>query len=712
MSFKYFKLQISEDGIVRLAIDIPDKKVNILSTPIMQELADVLEELHREPGLSGLLFYSTKKNNFIAGADINEINDISDAQSGFDKAETGKRILQRIEDFPFPTICAINGACMGGGTELSLCFSYIICSDSSETKIALPETQLGILPGFGGCVRLPERVGLLNALDMILTGKQIDAKNALRIGLVDEVVYSELLLETALLRLKTFAHDGLPSKNRKKVFIERLSDYIPFINNFILSKARKDVINKTKGKYPAPLRVIEFFREYGTGNRKERLSAESRAFSELAKTREASNCIHVYKIQEKARKETGGIGQDITYTLPDIIGVVGAGVMGGGIAEIISFSRKTVIMKDIKNEALTNGLISALKVLDGAVKHKKIRPEHKIHILQNIHPTLDYSLLTRAGFIIEAVVEDMNIKKSVFKELEDFVSSEVILATNTSALSVTEMASCLRFPDRLIGLHFFNPVHRMPLVEIIRTPSTSSRTVLAALTLARALKKTPIMVEDKPGFLVNRLLVPYINEAIYLVKEGYAPQDIDRVLEDFGMPMGPLRLLDEVGLDVGYKVAKILETGFGKRMEVSHLLNELYVQGDLGRKSGKGIYIYDGKSGLPKEVNPKLKIILENIRSDKSISETYIMRRLIYLMINEASRCLMENVVSGPEVVDTGMIFGTGFPPFRGGLLRYADTVGLHNIRKTLEKFVAEGLERYTVSEHLIDATNFYSKNV
>ncbi len=633
-----------------------------------------LDEIAKQSDLSALLIASAKSRIFIAGADIKEIEAISSKEDAFQKAEEGKKILKKLEDLKIPTVCVINGACLGGGTELALACSYRVASFSPNVKIGLPEVNLGILPGFGGSVRLPRLVGLMKALPLILAGRLLSGQEAFRMGLVNRLYPEKTLLDQA----SAFALNP-KRRSSKTTFATGFFERTPIGRWIVFSKAKKEALKKTKGHYPAPLEILALLKRTALRASETAFRLESEHFSNLAVTDVSKNLIQAFYLSEKYKKmrwTNAALSADGVKKC----GVIGAGIMGGGIARLVSYRDIPVRVKDIQEKALSGALKEAMSVYRQALKKRKI----KRHELENKMALISVGLtsegLRSCDLIIEAVVEDLALKQKVFRELSELTGPQTILASNTSSLSVTKMAEGCRNPERVLGLHFFNPVSRMPLVEIIRGAQSSPEAIERTVLFARRLGKTVIVVDDKPGFLVNRLLLPYMNEAASLLQEGVSPERVDAIAERFGMPMGPIELVDQVGIDVAYKVAHILQEHFGDRMKVPAVLEEAKKKGLLGKKSGKGFYLYDKKQ---KTVNRDL---VSAVRSS-AITDEDVLKRMIYVMINEAARCLEEKVVDSASSVDIGMMMGTGFPPFRGGLLRYADSIGAAEIVKDLERF-------------------------
>jgi len=677
-------LSIDGDGVAWLVFDVPGSRVNILSTPVMAQLDAALAEVEEGVAtgrIKALVVRSGKPATFIAGADIEEIRAITDVAEAERGSREGQRIFRRIERLAIPSIAAIDGACMGGGTELALACTYRLASDRPETRIGLPEVRLGIIPGFGGTVRLPRLVGLRAAIELIVTGRAIPAKQAERIGLVDEAVPAPLLED----RARRFAWEridrGPLRPPRRKRLGDRLLDETAPGRRLVLWQARKRVLAETKGHYPAPLVALDTIAATLNLPLDPAFEREAAAVARLITSDVSKNLVHVFYLMEDAKK-----ARPPADARPvERVGVLGAGVMGGGIAQLLAYRGIPVRLKDIRSEAISLGLAHAREVFDGAVHRRRMDRRDAELGMSRIAPTLDYSGFGSVDLVIEAVVERMDVKQQVLREAEAEVPETAILASNTSSLSISVMQGALARPENFCGLHFFNPVHRMPLVEIVRGAATSDETVATVFDLARRLQKTPVIVNDGPGFLVNRLLAPYLNEAGWLLAEGAGIREIDRALLDFGMPMGPLRLLDEVGLDVSRHAAAVLYEAFGDRLRPAPPLLKLGETSRLGRKGGLGFYRYeDGK-----EVGPDDSIYAElgeSIPAERrQIPAGTIQERCILVMINEAARALEDGIVSSPGDVDLAMITGTGFPPFRGGLLRYADRLSLPTIVERLE---------------------------
>ncbi|MBN1586458.1 MAG: enoyl-CoA hydratase/isomerase family protein [Candidatus Omnitrophica bacterium] len=703
----YLSYALTDSGIAVITLDSQDAKVNVLSSPFMHALDTVVQALAADTAVSGAVFRSAKHNNFIAGANIEELAAVDNVDDAYILARKGQSVFQQIDDLPFPVAAAVNGTCMGGGTELILACDYRLAA-SGGAKISLPEIKLGIYPAWGGSQRLPRLISLQAALDMILTGKTLDAGRALKTGLVDEVIPDELLAKYSIVFVEEIIRKGgakykrARAKNRgglKNVLLEKNK----FGREFLFKQARKNVLKSTGGNYPAPLVALEVVQRGIEGTLEDGLEIEASALGRLLTTPEHKSLVHAFYLSNRPKKQTG-VDADVGLLPVESAAVVGAGVMGGGIAQLLAAKGYPVRMKDIAESCVAEGLRHAESVFNEGVKRRRIKPLEREMGMDRITGTITYTGFSQRDIVIEAVVENMEIKKAVLAEIEDYVSEDALLASNTSALSLTEMQSVLKVPERLGGMHFFNPVHRMPLVEVVRGNQTSDETVATLFDLSKKLGKTPIVVKDSPGFLVNRLLGVYLNEACVLAEEGFDFEWIDRIVKSFGMPMGPFRLNDEVGIDVSVEVAKTLAGAFGGYLEASGLLPKILGGGLLGKKSGRGFYLYKG--GRSAGANTSVRQFAPGI---KQVNEDEAIARMMYLMINEAARCLEEGVVQGPHEVDIGMIFGTGFPPFRGGVCKWADGIGLRRVEERLHQFEARFGKRFAPAGYLTARKSFYN---
>jgi 3-hydroxyacyl-CoA dehydrogenase/enoyl-CoA hydratase/3-hydroxybutyryl-CoA epimerase len=672
-----------EANIGTITFDQPDSKVNVLNSATLVTFDKMLDEL-KGKNLKALIIQSAKKDIFIAGADIKEIENITEIADGKAKAQAGQRVMDKLEDLPYPTVAVLDGVALGGGCELALACRYRVMTFNDRIRIGLPEVNLGFVPGFGGTYRLPRLVGLQQGLKMIVSGNPINSSAAFKCGLADRLYPSVGLSE----RVREFVEE-IAVEPRKRIIkpivfkgFQAFLEKNPLGAMVVYKETIKTIQKATKGFYPSPLKAVEVIKKTRLLPREHALDIESTAFAELAITPISKNLVKVFYLSEKFKKLTVP-GAENVKPMPIVKGaVIGAGIMGGGIAQLLSDRGVWARLKDINQDAIAKGLKAAYDVYAQAMKRKKARGHDVAAKMAMISGTVDYSGFADADIAIEAVVENMDIKKKVFAEVSQVLSSKAILASNTSSLSVTEMARASKDPSRVIGFHFFNPVHRMPLIEIITTEYTSQQTLVSTLEFAKKLGKTPVIVKDAPGFLVNRILLGYINEAGRILDEGGSITAIDRYAVNFGLPMGPFTLSDEVGLDVGVKVLHVLETGLGARFKPVKVFDEVLTKKLLGKKSGKGFYIH----GKQRVVNVEVQSL---IKSGTVIQEQEAMDRMNFVMINEAAMILQEKVVDGPDTVDIGMIMGTGFPPFRGGLLRYADSIGIDRLVEGMEKLEA-----------------------
>ncbi|MDP6686167.1 MAG: 3-hydroxyacyl-CoA dehydrogenase NAD-binding domain-containing protein [Candidatus Omnitrophota bacterium] len=689
-----------EERFAILEFDQPDSEVNVLNQESMQEFSRVIDDLATKPEVVALIITSKKPRIFIAGADIKEIEHIHSVEDARKKVDAGKEIFKRLHDLDLITVAAINGACLGGGLELSLACKYRVASFSDKVKIGLPEVMLGLLPGWGGTQRLPKLIGLTRGLTMILSGKIISGKDALKYGLVDRLFPDVTLVNDTIEFVRGLLDRRAHVKRaRKKKLSQKFLEDTPIGRGIVFKQARKNVLKRTKGFYPAPLKILDVIRSTYGRDAKVGSLIESKAFSELAITEVSKSLIKVFYLNEEFKKFPW-VSAEVKPAPVNKCGIVGAGVMGGGIAQLLSYRDIPTRVKDINYEALEKALKTAKDLFTYSLKKRKLKKHQVDYKLGLISPTLSYKGFENADLVIEAVIEKLEIKKKVFEELSNVSSSSTIFVSNTSSLPVIEMAEGTNAADRIAGLHFFNPVNRMPLVEVIKSTKTSDKTLATVIAFARKIGKVVIVVKDVPGFLINRILLSYLNESGYLIDEGMKIEQIDRLAREFGMPMGPVELIDEVGIDVGYKVVKILEGAYGARMKIAPILEKVKEKGLLGKKAKLGFYVHKGKN--KKQVNPEINKLI-NPETRRDITDEGALKRMIYVMINESARCLEEEVVKRPETVDIGMIMGTGFPPFRAGLLRYADSVGIEGIVRDLTGFEKEfNSERFKPCKYLI----------
>lgn len=671
-------LTTGTDGIAVLTFDRPNSSANIFDIAALNELDAHIAALEARSDLKGVVLISAKARIFIAGADLNSFTGATLEQMGA-VVDLGHRVFTRLERLKIPSVAAIHGICLGGGCELALGCDWRVASLDKATKIGLPETQLGILPAWGGSVRLPRLVGLPAALGIILAGKQLAGIPAQKIGLVDEVAHPEYILAAAK---KLLGRGKRPAPSPKGLMNSAA------LRPIVAMKAKKDVLSKTRGHYPAPLKALEVCRAALGQPLEAGLALERAAFLELVQTPACRSLMSIFHLQERAKKLKAGDADGKGRTVKRVA-VIGAGVMGAGIAQWTSSRGYATLMKDVAPDALAKGLKAAGKLYLEAVKRRKLTQAEATAAFDLITPVHSDVPLASVDLVIEAAVEKLELKQKIFRSLEAASGPGTVLATNTSALSIDSIAGGLADPSRVVGIHFFNPVHRMQLVEIIRGPRTSPAALDTALQFVKGIGKLPVLVNDSPGFLVNRILVPYMVEAVRLFNEGASPERIDKVMLDFGMPMGPIRLSDEVGLDVAQHVAIDLQTRLPKPVPINDTLVQMMAKGWLGKKSGRGFYVFGTKKGAKEQANNELGF-LQKPGLAAGQDDATLLDRMVLIMINEAVRCLEEGVVAAPEDVDFGMIFGTGWAPFRGGPLRHADTLGAAEIVTRMEKLGRE----------------------
>jgi len=685
--FRNVRREVTADAIAVLTFDRPESPANIFDRATLEELNAHLDAIERDSTLRGVVLTSAKPGIFIAGADLHSLS-TAPMNALREMVEFGQRVFSRLAALPVPTAAAIHGAALGGGFEVCLACDFRFATPDKATKLGLPEVQLGILPAWGGSTRLPRLIGLPKALDLILAGKTVVAKQALKLGLVDDLVPRESLLAAALAKV---AKAGRKPHRTPPFALKATNNVVA--GNLISMLTQPKLFKKTRGHYPAVLKALEVV-TLGVARSEERsLKLEADAICQLAQTEAAKNLIRVFFLQERAKKLTfdGGVGKSSPPQRVERATVIGAGVMGGGIAQWLAARGLSVVLRDINTDAVARGMAGVGKLFADGVKRRTFTPVEARAAMDRISPVVELPSLRRCDVVIEAAVERMDLKKDIFRKLEQLAGPDTIRATNTSALSVTELADSLSCPERVVGIHFFNPVHRMQLVEVIHTPRTDAEVVRRALKFVQAMGKLPVLVKDSPGFVVNRVLMPYLVEAARLFEAGAEVTDLDEAMLDFGMPMGPLRLVDEVGTDVSLHVAETLAGHYHRRMAVPEVLARLVKGGQLGRKSGEGFYLHRGKEAVPSEDASRF------VKDDSAanLDRVDLELRMVLLMVNEAARCVEEGIVSGPEDVDFAMIMGAGFAPFRGGPLRHADTVGVANVVRAMNELVDEGEERF-----------------
>jgi 3-hydroxyacyl-CoA dehydrogenase / enoyl-CoA hydratase / 3-hydroxybutyryl-CoA epimerase len=718
----FFKLERHENGILIVFIDNPDNRVNMLSEQMLSELGDLLAEVEVDHFAKALVFISSKEDNFIVGADIREFDRM------FESNQTGEVIgrlhalFNRISNLPFPAVAAINGPCLGGGLEFALACHFRIATDSDKTVLGLPEVKLGLLPAGGGTQRLTRLIGVTRALPLMLTGRGIDANRAKALGIVDLVVFPHDLLNVVK-RSVPFLRKKFPRRLSYPRFptLDWLLRTVPPARKLYFKIVRRKVANQTGGHYPAPFSLIDCVEAGIAGTISDGFKAEAEKFGPLILSPQSGALRKIFFLQTALKKRQFGSGAKPAFT----IGILGSGLMGSGIAIVSARHGYRVVLKDVTHENLTRGLQGIWKYFDQRVRSRKRNPVERDKMFSLIAPALDYRYLARADLVVEAVFEDLALKQQVLKETEEYISPECIFASNTSAIPISSIASASKRPENVIGMHYFSPVPKMPLLEIVVHDRCADWVLATAVAVGRRQGKTVIVVKDGPGFYTTRILIPFILEGMRLIGEGASVEGIDQAIRRFGFPVGPVRLLDEVGIDVAVHIAHELEGFFGPRgFEVPTVLDEILENGFAGKKSGMGFYDYTPsithRLHLPgfephRPVNPKIYRLLGGTPK-KPVESPDPASRPVFLMINEAALCLQEGVISSPEDGDAGAVLGLGFPPFLGGPFRYLDFIGINKVVSEMETLASRLGPRFEPAPILVEmagkAEKFYKDTI
>lgn len=660
------------DNVAIITLSTPGDKVNKLNESLIDEFYVILDELESDDSVEGAVLVSGKEENFIAGADIEMFRTRDTADELEELSRSGHQILLRVENFNKPVVAAINGSCMGGGTELALACHYRIVSDDPSTKIALPEVKLGLLPGMGGTQRLPRLIGIQKSLTYMLTGKNMYSYQAKKTGFANEVVHRHALVKAGISAVKKLVKENKGNPD-KRSFAEKLLEGNPAGRNILFKQALKRTLAETKGNYPAPEKIIESVK-YGYDHGIEKgIQNEARLFGELAVTPESRALIQLFFGITAAKKNP------LESEKREIrnIGILGAGLMGSGIAEVSIEQGYRVWLKDQAIENAAKGVSVIRKNLDDKTTKRILTSFERDERLSRVHPVTGYDGFHKMGLVIEAVFEDLELKRQIVKEIEQHCSEHTIFASNTSSLPISEIARDAKRPENIIGMHYFSPVQKMPLLEIIKTKKTADWVTATAYDIGMKQGKTVIVVNDGPGFYTTWILAPFINEALLMLEEGAFIEQLDNAMKQFGFPVGPMALLDEVGIDVGAHVGGVLAQLFKARgAKTSGKAGELMEAGFLGRKNRKGFYIYDdGTKKAKKEVNREIYRFFGG-EERKKFKDVEVQQRLIMMMVNEAVLCLQEGILECPNDGDLGAILGLGFPPFLGGPFRYLDRLG------------------------------------
>lgn len=685
------------DGLAIITMDIDELPQNVLNEKVGEEFEALFDDIEKDSSLTALVFTSGKPGCFVAGADISMLQGIETQEQARESCKLLHGLFQRIADLKITTVAAIDGVCLGGGLELALVFDYRIASSAKATRVGVPEVQLGLLPGGGGTTRLPRMIALPTALDLILTGKQLSAKRAKNAGLVDKVVLPEVLLSTAI----EYAKKSKPI--RRDSAIDRLMRFGP-VRNFVISKARTQAFKMTKGKYPAPMKILDVISE-GLGTSLEHaLDLEAQGFAELLMSPESAQLVNIFFATTELKKDTG-VDSDQAPRSINNVGVLGAGLMGAGIAYVnIDKAKVTTRIKDINYDGLAKGIEYVGKIVDKKRARKRINSLQRQTTMARLTGSIDYRGFKNSDVVIEAVFESLDLKQKMVADIEALGGeTETIFATNTSAIPIDDVAAKAQHPERIVGMHYFSPVEKMPLLEVIKGSKTADWATATAVALGKQQGKTVIVVNDGPGFYTTRVLVPYNMEAVRLLLEGVSIEEVDAALEEFGMPVGPIKLMDEVGIDVGAHIVVTLNEAFGDRIPLIEGVDKVLADDRKGKKNSRGFYDYSDDS-KGKNVDQSIYTVMGVSNAGRTeLSRSEITERIILTMLNEAAYCLGEGVLRSARDGDIGAIFGLGFPPFLGGPFRYMDTLGASAVVDKLEALKAQHGERFTPAPALLE---------
>ena len=695
---------VVENGIAVVTFDLPGEPVNKLNAAVKVEFEALFIRLRDETAIRAAVLISGKPDTFIAGADIEEFTALTTRAAAERLSFEGQELVSRIETLAKPVVAAIHGACLGGGLELALACHYRVATDHPKTQLGLPEVQLGLIPGAGGCERLPRLIGARAALDMILSGKSERALKALRLGLVDEVVPRSILASIALAAADRLAREGLPKRPPKTGIQGLLLDRNAPGRRLVYRSAAAQVVKRTGGHYPAPLAALEVVKvglEHGVTAG---LSDEHRTFGELAVGDVSRKLVQIFFATTALKKDDGIPAGSAVPRQVRRLGIVGAGFMGAGIAGTAVLNMEVdTRLKDAELMRVGKGLRAATGILSERLQRRRLTKPQFERLSGLLSGSADYSGFGRADLVIEAVYEDLALKRAVLGDVEAVTRPDTIFASNTSTIPIREIAAEARHPERVLGMHFFSPVEKMPLLEVIATQRTAPEAIVTAVRFGRRMGKTVIVVADHPGFWVNRILSPYLNEAGTLLSEGTPIELIDRTMTAWGFPVGPVALLDEVGLDVAQKASAVMYETFGDRMRPSEAVGRMLGAARLGRKTGRGFYRYrqGHKSGVDESVYQIL-----GVRRLESAEAIWVERRLVYTMLNEAAMAWSDGVVRSSRDGDVGALFGFGFPAFRGGPLRLIDDLGANRVVDALRELRDRYGERFAPAQPLVDMAN------
>ncbi len=710
---------VRPDGVARVVYDVPGEAVNTLRSTFSADLERVFDAITFDPAIKAAILVSGKAESWIVGADIEMLKGISTAAEGEAMCRAGHQSILRVVDSPKPVVAAVHGAALGGGFEVALACHGRVLSDDKKTVFSLPEVQLGLLPGLNGLERLAEKVGLQAALDHGLTGKNMRASKARALGVADDVVPASILEDVAAELALRFAAAGAPfsrraAKSKGKSFTETLTraalEQNPLGRQLLFKKAREGVLAKTGGHYPAPEKVIEVLKVWADKGLDAAREVEARAFGELLMSSVSQRLIEIFFAQTALKKDSGVDDPGVSAREVKRVEVLGAGLMGAGIAYVTLASGTPVRLKDRDDAAVGRGLKQVAELLDEDVKRKKLTRLEREQRLSDLTLATDYSGLRSADLVIEAVFEDLALKHRVLAEVEQFGNPDLIFASNTSSLPIGRIASASKRPENVVGMHYFSPVQKMPLLEVIRTSQTSPEVVATAVAVGKRQGKTVIVVNDGVGFYTSRVLGPLMNEAAYLLMEGVPVEVIDGAMTAWGWPVGPIALLDEVGIDVAAHVGPIMLDAFGARLTPPPTMEKLVADDRKGRKNQRGFYLYGEaakKKGSGKQVDESVYAVLglpiPAAGEKASVALEEIQMRCSLQLVNEAIHCFGEGILRSPRDGDIGAVFGLGFPPFRGGPFRYVDGLGAKEVLKRIEGYQRRFGARWAPAPALVE---------
>ncbi|HPS88142.1 MAG TPA: 3-hydroxyacyl-CoA dehydrogenase NAD-binding domain-containing protein [Spirochaetota bacterium] len=697
---KYINYEKTENGIAVITMDCPGTKVNVISSGLMNEVETILDAVDKDSTVKGAVLLSAKEDNFIAGADLFELGRMKTVEEVTAYVAKGHSILNRIEEMKIPVAACINGHCLGGGLEVALACHYRMAVNSPGTLLGLPEVNFGLLPAGGGCQRLTRLIGLTSALPMMLKGKIIRAKKAKRAGIVDELIPLYGVKDTALKKMSELIREGKIHRKSKRSFLNFLLESNPLGRAIVFSLARKTVTRKTYGCYPAPYAIIDAV-EWGLKKgKKAGLLKEIELFGKIAVSHESESLISLFAGMTGLKKNPKKNLARRTGKLA----VIGTGLMGQGIAAVSTPVCDTILMKDRSLDASASGMKEIWKGLSRRAKSGAVFPFERDVQYGKLVPCDDYTMFKNTDIVVEAVFEDLPLKRKILADVESATDERTIFASNTSAIPITDISKGCRRPGNVIGMHYFSPVPKMPLLEIITTSKTAPWVTASALDLGIAQGKTCIVVKDGPGFYTTRILAPMLNEVMLLLEEGAVPDDIDRAMRRFGYPVGPAALIDEIGIDVGAHVTNELGPMFAERgIAVSTGIQKLLAEGYMGKKNRKGFYLYDSKKKKGAKIPDEKVYSILGGKPRKAFDTGQIQQRVSLMMVNEALLCLEEGIISSQRDGDIGAVFGLGFPPFHGGPFRYIDHTGGAVILDTMNSLEKEHGIRFRPAKILTD---------